>query len=215
MTQVLNSDIKNEILEIKNRIENTQTAYIKQYCVEAPLDLRKEIFLELLAIDQKVNSYKFITTSDIYNLNFVNAKLNYEKILRKLKKVVNKIQCNYYFELVNTVKLFIFKLNQDEVMQPIEVELSELVKLLRKKSYIQNHKEYEKIAEFIKWKECIYEIPYERAVHHTYKMLGIKGVLTQYEKYLSDVLTVEDINLKRAVFAYLDDTVDFGFVDRL
>lgn len=203
------------IVEIRERIEKKQEKYKLQYCVESPESLLSQVFELVLEIEQEINAFNVTNHYALRNFNFLNPILNTENIVKKIREMVGIVKNNYYSYLAYFVMEYVFNLSQKDLMKPIKKELTELKESISVNKYINSHGEYSKIAEFMALAEAFDEIYTELDMKKIYKLIGIQKILEEYENHLDDVLRIEDINLKRAVYTYITRDLCFNVLNSI
>lgn len=211
-------EIIRELEEMQRRIKEKNDKKIKIYCIDAPKEVVDTIIKSVLDLRGKISAYNTINSTFI---NFLEKEVSCENrcmskeeigeyIYNTVKKYVQYLKSNYYNDIVGTYKNVI-----ESEIKKIKLEddnkTFNLLMLLNLRSYIESHNEYGKVATLIE--ETIPELIRIRSsrshINQIFELQGCKEIFSEYEKRLNDIVSVKDINLKRAVWLYIDWHVEF------
>lgn len=212
--EIIKNEVKNEIISIRNRILDTQNECIREYCNDAPMELKKYVFDIMLSINNKIRAYEFVNEKN-YEFDYLTPKLNIDKILKKLQSVAERLRNDYYYELVYSFRAFIKDLKEKEYFKNKKEELNKILSELKLKSYIKSNKEYQKVARLMASISAIDEscdVFSNSRLHNLANLYGIKQILLDYEKYLLSPKEVNDANLRRAIYSLINENISFDFL---
>ena len=74
--EIIKNELKNEIISIKNRILDAQNECIREYCGEAPKELKKYVFDVMLSVNNKIKAYEFV------NKKIMNSIILYQNLIQ-------------------------------------------------------------------------------------------------------------------------------------
>lgn len=214
MTNERRMQLINELKGMLERIQAKQDKGVKKYCKKAPKDVANRIFLSMQEISSQINLYGFINSLSAEEYESIRQKqsgtLMVDCVLRIIVNEVEFLKENYYYSIVSEFCQFCERRTSGFCTDEVE-KIKKSLSPIKLNNYIKNHPEYPKIE---KLKEILHDTDIivdnvDVDCYELYKLLGYKEVLSEYERRLNDITSVNDINLKRAFYTYLDESIEF------
>lgn len=209
MTNERRIKLVNELNAISKRIQAKQDEGVKKYCKNAPEEIANRTFSAMKEISSIINLYHFINSlsAEEYRSIENSPTVIVENISFISVNEVEKLEKNYYYSIVEEFCDFCNRVIKNFGTDEKE-KINKYLSHLNIKIYIENHKESFKITNLIEILKDLDDFCLGDC-HDLYKLLGYKEVLLEYERGLNDISSVNDINLKRAIYNYINENTDF------
>lgn len=209
-------EVCEEILKIRERIFEKQKKYEELCGMEPSVEFEKNIFEILLNIHKKLSTFSFVNSFADKEFSFIRPKLKTKNIIKKLEKVIDMLKKEYYYELSETVGIYIRnEIMKNKFMESEVDKLTEFKDSIIRMKFISNHSEVDKVSELLFYAQSLNDVYRLNGSEKIYILEGIKAVLNNYSEALDKLDEVSDNSLKRAVLSYISDVMQFSFFDNI